>query len=272
MAWGPNPVTGAQNLSTSSTGYISSLNTDNSGLSVSDGCDENGGVIEKPDLIVINQTASPSTVNPGAYISLSSSLKNNSAYAAGSSYMRYYISNDANFDVTDIYLGYDYVGALAPGASSYETFGFTLPSVGSGYKYIFFVADATNAVDELDETNNAVYDRIYVRIIIKDDPKEVPIETQQLRLVDTPQIETMTFPNPFDYQTTIQYTLTEATTVSLSVFDMQGREVAQLIKEETQIDGTHRAVFNANSLPNGTYMYRLQTGTNVTTGRMMLVK
>ena len=66
--------------------------------------------------------------------------------------------------------------------------------------------------------------------------------------------------------------MTEETTVNLSVYDMQGREVAQLIKEETQIDGTHKAVFNANGLPNGTYMYRLQTGATFTTGRMMLVK
>jgi hypothetical protein len=71
------------------------------------------------------------------------------------------------------------------------------------------------------------------------------------------------FPNPFDQQTTIQYAIPERAPVELKVFDMCGREVAQLVNQ-TQDAGTYSVNLNAASsaLSPGIYYGRLRAGNN----------
>ena len=79
------------------------------------------------------------------------------------------------------------------------------------------------------------------------------------------------YPNPFNPQTTIEYALPQAGDVSLLVYDMLGREVATLI-EGPQAAGRHAVNFDANGLPNGTYVYRLVAPNKTITRTMVLVK
>ncbi|NJL74736.1 MAG: T9SS type A sorting domain-containing protein, partial [Saprospiraceae bacterium] len=41
-------------------------------------------------------------------------------------------------------------------------------------------------------------------------------------------------PNPFSAQTTITYTLAEATEVTLTIYDLQGKRIVQPIARHTQ--------------------------------------
>ncbi|MDX1421013.1 MAG: T9SS C-terminal target domain-containing protein, partial [Rubricoccaceae bacterium] len=59
--------------------------------------------------------------------------------------------------------------------------------------------------------------------------------------------------------------------VRLAVYDVLGREVAVLVDARVEA-GTHRAVFEAGDLAAGLYVYRLQVGTDVRTGRMTLAR
>ena len=79
------------------------------------------------------------------------------------------------------------------------------------------------------------------------------------------------YPNPFNPQTTIEYALPQAGDVSLLVYDMLGREVATLL-EGPQAAGRHAVNFDANGLPNGTYVYRLVAPNKTITRTMVLVK
>lgn len=79
------------------------------------------------------------------------------------------------------------------------------------------------------------------------------------------------YPNPFNPQTRIQYTLPLGHHVTLQVFDMLGREVQTLV-DEAQAAGTHSIIFNASHLPNGTYVYRLTAGPFGETKTMVLMK
>jgi photosystem II stability/assembly factor-like uncharacterized protein len=65
-------------------------------------------------------------------------------------------------------------------------------------------------------------------------------------------------PNPFDRVTTIEFTLPAAEPVALRVFDVAGREVAELVDEE-RTAGVHRFDFDASRLAAGTYFYKLTT-------------
>ncbi len=77
-------------------------------------------------------------------------------------------------------------------------------------------------------------------------------------------------PNPFTGQTTLAFTLEEASQVRLAVYDLLGREVAVLAEGATEA-GTHQAVLQANSLAPGVYVYRLVVGGEVQTGRLTLL-
>jgi hypothetical protein len=85
-------------------------------------------------------------------------------------------------------------------------------------------------------------------------------------------------PNPFNPTTTIRFEINELSNVDLKVFDILGREVISLVREQKQI-GSYEVVFDASSLPSGVYYCRLQAvptsrqaGDFVGTKKMMLIK
>jgi len=79
------------------------------------------------------------------------------------------------------------------------------------------------------------------------------------------------YPNPFNPTTKISYTLPEKSKVSLKIFDVLGAEVVELVNRE-QESGEYHVDFNANSLPSGVYLYRLETKSFVETKKMILLK
>jgi hypothetical protein len=79
------------------------------------------------------------------------------------------------------------------------------------------------------------------------------------------------YPNPFSQQTSIRFTVPEATHVRLIVYDVLGREVAALVDEERGA-GTHTVEFDASSLPGGTYVYRIQAGSYSEARQMMVIR
>lgn len=79
------------------------------------------------------------------------------------------------------------------------------------------------------------------------------------------------YPNPFNPSTMISYSLAEPSLVSLSVFDLTGREVAELVRGE-QAAGAYSVSFNAGNLPAGMYFYRLQAGSFNAVRKLILMK
>lgn len=80
------------------------------------------------------------------------------------------------------------------------------------------------------------------------------------------------YPNPFNPSTTISFTIPVQSRVTLEVFDITGRQVADLIRNEVHSAGSHNVRFNATGLASGMYLYRLHAGTQVLTSKMMLIK
>ena len=79
------------------------------------------------------------------------------------------------------------------------------------------------------------------------------------------------YPNPFNPSTTIRYSIPVESKVSLKIFDMLGREVAELVNQN-QASGNYEAKFDASRLASGIYFYRLETSGTSISKKMMLLK
>jgi hypothetical protein len=79
------------------------------------------------------------------------------------------------------------------------------------------------------------------------------------------------FPNPFNPSTKIRYTVPEQANVSLKIYDVLGKEVAELVNVE-QTAGTYEASFDASRLSSGIYFYQLSAGNVTISKKMMLLK
>jgi len=82
--------------------------------------------------------------------------------------------------------------------------------------------------------------------------------------------------NPFNSETIIRYQLGRRTPVELSIFDLLGRTVRQLVNE-TQTTGSHVARWNGLSTTNdlvasGVYFCRIKAGDFVSTKKIILVR
>lgn len=79
------------------------------------------------------------------------------------------------------------------------------------------------------------------------------------------------FPNPFNPETTISFSIPFQMYATLHVFDILGREVAVLVDRELPA-GYHEIQFNASLLPSGIYLYRLETPYNQRIKKMTFMK
>jgi hypothetical protein len=79
------------------------------------------------------------------------------------------------------------------------------------------------------------------------------------------------YPNPFNPSTTISFQLPEASYITLKVFDALGTEVATIADGKFSA-GVHEVNFDAKDLSSGLYMYRIISGTNELTRKMMVIK
>jgi hypothetical protein len=79
------------------------------------------------------------------------------------------------------------------------------------------------------------------------------------------------YPNPFNPATKIQFAVSKADHIALEVYNIQGEMIAALVNEYLPA-GNYSAVFNASSLPSGTYFYRLTSSTSSLAKKMMLLK
>ena len=79
------------------------------------------------------------------------------------------------------------------------------------------------------------------------------------------------YPNPFNPSTTISYALPGNGVVTLTVYDLLGREVTTLVNEQKKA-GTYRVKFDGSKLSSGVYFYQLKAGNLSRVKKMLLLK
>ncbi len=80
------------------------------------------------------------------------------------------------------------------------------------------------------------------------------------------------FPNPINDALTLEYTLATASPVSVTMFDLQGRKIADLISEKEKNAGKYTATMDMNSYQPGMYFITLAAGNAVSSKKVMIVR
>ena len=78
-------------------------------------------------------------------------------------------------------------------------------------------------------------------------------------------------PNPFNAAVTLDFTLPQSGYLTISVFDVTGKEVATLFNGPLS-SGAGTVTWNAENIPSGVYFARLESGGSAQTRKLLLVK
>jgi len=108
---------------------------------------------------------------------------------------------------------------------------------------------------------------LYGHIGIKN-PTAIESETEYIP--DNYSLE-QNFPNPFNPTTTIRFSIPNSEFVSLKIYNVLGKEVANLINENRSA-GSYKIYFDGSHLASGVYFYRLRAGKFELTKKLLLIK
>ena len=114
---------------------------------------------------------------------------------------------------------------------------------------------------------------VYYRIkqINKDGSEVYSSQVKIGQGVTEPFIVEQNYPNPFNPRTSIVIDLLEDTDVEITVYNLEGKEIARLYKGFLT-SGTHKFSFDASELSSGVYLYKVSTPRFSNTKKMILTK
>jgi hypothetical protein len=121
-----------------------------------------------------------------------------------------------------------------------------------GFHYYIWEIDAGNWVDEFNENNNSILDGFnVVEVGGIDDLAETGFLLTKSRISGI-------FPNPFNPAVTLRFEIANPGLVKISIFDIQGKEVAKLF-EGFSSWGVKEITWEAQNLSSGTYFAVMET-------------
>jgi hypothetical protein len=169
-------------------------------------------------------------------------------------------------------------------ATELNNYGFAIERSRDGrvWDEIDFVAGAGTSfspksysyTDRLDDAHRRVPQLVYrLRQIDRDGTTEYSNSVFVKTSVMPAQVELHgAYPNPFNPETTIGFSLRETMPVTVKVFNLYGQEVATLLRNAETDAGFHSLPFRGDNLPSGSYMIVLDAGGVRQQQRMVLSK
>jgi hypothetical protein len=79
------------------------------------------------------------------------------------------------------------------------------------------------------------------------------------------------YPNPFNPSTTINFDIIKSGNVSITLYDILGKEITTLVNEKVE-PGTFKVTFNADNFASGVYFYRIKTAEFTDVKKMLIIK
>jgi hypothetical protein len=133
----------------------------------------------------------------------------------------------------------------------------TVPNIPST-QYLVRISDVTNAaINDVSDSTFTVQNPVLVDDLKSGVPEEYDLS--------------QSYPNPFNPSTTIEFSLPEATDVSLNIYNTLGQKVAELVNSKMEA-GYYSYVWDARDVTTGMYIYELRTDKFVSIKKMILLK
>ena len=126
------------------------------------------------------------------------------------------------------------------------------------YKIYFWRVKATNAIGTSDWSISYRFRTVQV----------TGVEEQEL---PASYALSQNFPNPFNPETNVRFTLPRESRVRIAVFDILGREQTVLVDSDLPA-GVYTIHWDASGVASGMYILRMQAGDYVETRRMLLLR
>ncbi|HTY10223.1 MAG TPA: 5'-nucleotidase C-terminal domain-containing protein [Bacteroidota bacterium] len=79
------------------------------------------------------------------------------------------------------------------------------------------------------------------------------------------------YPNPFNPATTFRFSVPQAGHVTIKIYDVLGKEVAELVDGQLKA-GEYTVTWNAGNFASGVYFCRMEAGTFISTKKLLLLK
>ena len=79
---------------------------------------------------------------------------------------------------------------------------------------------------------------------------------------------TALYPNPFNNELNISVNLSSDSNVSISLFDIRGREIKRIIKEK-ELSGAHTYRITTESVPDGIYLLKIISNSKIQTQKII---
>ncbi len=87
----------------------------------------------------------------------------------------------------------------------------------------------------------------------------------------SPNFDFNIYPNPFNPNTNIKYTLPTSSNTSIVIYDVLGKEVTRLV-DGFKLAGSYRITWSAQNVPSGVYLCMIRSGNFLETKKIILLK
>jgi len=145
-----------------------------------------------------------------------------------------------------------------------------IESIPSYYHVTLCDTESGNVIDVVDDTTIDL-------LLSKNEPKTFLLQATRLTptsVKDATPVEIKlnnVYPNPFNPITTISFSLSHPSYVTLKIYNAIGEKVATLAEKDFS-SGVHSFKWNASEFSSGIYFYRIEAGSFVETKKMIFMK
>ncbi|UCC78348.1 MAG: T9SS type A sorting domain-containing protein [Candidatus Zixiibacteriota bacterium] len=127
-------------------------------------------------------------------------------------------------------------------------------------KDIFIVNNGRDPMDTVRQ-NRLYHNMLYTPTAVDFQSINLPLSINLIEII----------PNPFNSSTTISFTLSEPSVVTLRLYNIQGQRIAELLRGIRET-GEHSISWDASDYPSGVYFARLEAEGFSKTAKMVLLK
>ena len=107
--------------------------------------------------------------------------------------------------------------------------------------------------------------------LLKLSSSETGIYADPKDLLPVVELQATSFPNPFNANVSIRYTLPEQSIVKIEIYDLLGRCVESFSTGAREA-GEYNLIWNADDMNSGVYFYNINAGKSSQTGKMVLLR